>query len=122
MLPTIFLLLLMPYCFWQFALFLQSIQRGSSFDLSNYKRLRNIGLALLCYNLLLIVFDHYFSHFTILISFVSSKPDFRNPFYISGNPDLDYGISYFLAGCAFLILASAFKKGHQLQQEQDLTI
>jgi|GEM_PF-1542769 len=121
-LPLIFLLLLMSYCFWQFALFLQYIQSGSSFDVSNYNRLRNVGLALLSYNFLLIIFSHYFSHFSILISFTSSKPDFRSPFHLSGTPDLDYEISYALAGFVFLILASAFKKGNQLQQENDLTI
>lgn len=121
-LPLIFLLLLILYCFWQFALFLQNIQSGSSFDVSNYKRLINIGLALLSYNFLLIIFNHYFSHFSILISFTSSKPGFRSPFHQSGTPDLDYEISYALAGFVFPILASAFKKGNQLQQDNDLTI
>lgn len=122
MFPIILLLFLMSYCGWQFAMFLQYIQSGSSFDQSNYKRLRNIGLALFYYNFLLLFFNLYFLRFTVAIRFESNKPGFKSPLNISGNPDLHYGYLYFMAGCIFLVLASAFKKGHQLQKEQDLTI
>ena len=120
--PIILLLLLMSYGFWQFAMFLQYIQSDSSFDPSNYKRLRNIGLALLWYNLILLVLDHYFYRLTFIIHRSSTKMEYGSYLTFSANPDLPYGLSYFLAGAIFLILATAFKKGHQLQQEQDLTI
>jgi len=120
--PIIFLLLLMSFCSWQFAMFLQFIQTNSSFDPSNYKRLQYIGIALLSYNFILLIFDQLFLRFTVWITMASNNPEFRSPFSLTGTPDLHYGYLYFIAGCIFLILASAFKKGNHLQQEQDLTI
>lgn len=121
-LPLILLLLISSFCLWQLGMFLHYIQSGESFDLSNYKRIKNIGLGLLVYNFLLWGLDMLFPHFSVVTNFESTAPGFRSPVVLAGQPALEYGLNWFLAGCLFLILASAFKKGHQLQKEQDLTI
>ncbi len=119
MFPNILGGLLMSFCLWQLATFLQYIRIGSSFDASNHKRLRKIGLALITYNVIMILFDLYFSGFSVRVNIASELGS--KPFYLSGTPDLSYGYLYFYAGCIFIILSSAFKKGNQLQEEQDLT-
>ncbi len=120
--PIILQMLLIAFCSWRLGAFLHFIQNDYSFDKSNYKRLRNIGWGLIVYNLVLFTFDFLLSRFTIIISTQSTNNNFQSPLHLSGNPDLHYGYLYFLGGCIFLILASAFNKGHQLQNEQDLTI
>jgi hypothetical protein len=120
--PILFFLCLIAYCFWQFSRFIHLIQSGHAFHRLNHTRIRNIGFALIAYNFLLLVLDKTFYQFGLLVSFESNGGSPGGSHTLSARPDLDYGFSYFISGCIFLIVASAFKRGYQLQQEQALTI
>jgi hypothetical protein len=120
-LPKILTMLLYAYILWQFALFLHFIQQGESFEMVNYKRLRNIGFSLLSFQLFGYFYDWIFNHYTFTVGTISTLPNFKSYIYFSGSAKGVGGI-YLITGIFFLILAKAFQRGHNLQQEQDLTI
>lgn len=120
-LPQILTMLLYAYVLYQFAMFLHFIQQGASFEMVNYKRLRNIGFSLLGFQLFGYIYDWIFNHYTFTVDTISTLPHFKNYFYFSGSVKGSGGM-YLVTGIFFLILAKAFQRGHNLQQEQDLTI
>lgn len=120
-LPQILKMFLYAYVLYQFAMFLHFIQQGASFEMVNYKRLRNIGFSLLGFQLFGYFYDWIFNHYTISVDTISTLPHFKNYLYFSGSVKGSGGI-YLVTGIFFLILAKAFQRGHNLQQEQDLTI
>ena len=120
--PSIFILIVLAYSFWQMAKFLQFIQLKDAFNYDNYKRLRNIGIALLLYQFVMLIFDFAFHHYNISMQFESTIPNWRSPFYLSGSPQANSSLSYFIIGCIFLIIAKAFNEGNRIKHEQDLTI
>ena len=122
LLPAIFFLFVLSYCFWQVAKFLHFIQLKDFFNFINYKRLRNIGVCLLVYQLIMFIFDLLFNKYNVSIQFNSTISNWRSPLYLSGSPQSNSSIMYFIIGCCFLIAAKAFKDGNQIKQEQDLTI
>lgn len=119
-LPTLLELLLYGFAFGQFYKFLRAIQLGKSFDYTNYKRLSNIGFSLIGYQLFLYAYQLTQNYYVDLI-FQSTLSNFRNIINLNGVPE-KYNFYYLIAGLIFIILAKAFKKGYQIQQEQDLTI
>lgn len=120
-LPLLLTMLLYAYVLHQFSMFLHFIQQGASFEMVNYKRLRNIGFSLLGFQLFGYFYDWIFNHYTISVDTISTLPHFKNYLYFSGSVKGSSGI-YLVTGIFFLILAKAFQSGHNLQQEQDLTI
>jgi hypothetical protein len=120
-LPLMLTMLLYAYVLHQFAMFLHFIQQGASFEMVNYKRLRNIGFSLLGFLLFGFCYNWIFNHYTISVDTISTLPNFKNYLYFSGSFKGSSGI-YLVTGIFFLILAKAFQRGHNLQQEQDLTI
>lgn len=120
-LPFMLTMLLYAYVLYQFAMFLHFIQQGVSFEMVNYIRLRNIGFSLLGFQLLGYLYNWIFNHYTISVDTISTLPHFKNYLYFSGAIKGTSGI-YLVTGIFFLILAKAFQRGHNLQQEQDLTI
>jgi len=121
-LPKILTMLLYAYVLYQFAMFLHCIQQGASFEMVNYKRLRNIGCSLLFFSLFGFFYNWIFNHYTFTVSTIYTLPQFKKSYlYFSGSINGSSGI-YLVTGIFFLILAKAFQSGHNLQQEQDLTI
>jgi hypothetical protein len=121
-LPNIFILLISSFSFWQICKFLQSIQLQKSFNSSNHKKLKNIGIVLIAYQLIIYIFDLFFNHYNVSVNFASTTPNWNSPMNLAGQPESHSSIWYIVIAGIFLIVAEAFKKGHNLQQEQDLTV
>jgi hypothetical protein len=118
-LPLVLEMFFWGFCCWHFASFLDSIKSGESFIANNVKRLNKIGLAFIAFQVLNISFSYVLYHFSAGISLKN------NGFTIldfSGAPDYSLSLTYSFIGVVILILAKAFKRGCQIQQEQDLTI
>jgi len=126
MLPTIVLLLVICYASWQLGLLLDYIQGGEIFELINYKRLQNIGLLIIYFQLfclligLIVMLTN--NDWRVDVQFTSSIPHFRSPLIIHAEPDYGFEWYWLIAGCITVVIAKAFQKGYKLQQEQELTI
>ncbi len=119
--PLFITVLVSAYCMWQIAFLLQSITKEAAFESINFKRLRSVGWAIIVYQLVLFFVTSY-HYMSFQISFASSIPHYRSPITLSADTDSDFSVSWLLMGTAILILALAFKRGAELQQEQALTI
>lgn len=126
-------LLFMLFCI---NLFLQDIRKYQIFTSANFRRLRWVGISLLVFSLLdsLDVFCTYLlekeigtmaTKFEVFHNSLAMSTPFKinidNTFRITFNPFLVVNTT-FLMGLAIIILAEIFRKGHELQQEQELTI
>ncbi len=120
--PLVIWPLVLAFVFWHLAKFLHHIQLGDSFNDENYKRLRNIGIAVLLFQLLLTVYGLFLSRYSISVTFASTIQNWRSPFYLSGTPSSGWSLTSIMVGLFFIIISKAFKTGNTLQQEQDLTI
>jgi hypothetical protein len=120
--PQIIFFVVLAYFCWQLAFFLDNIQRSAMFTLSNCRKIRNLGLSVIIYQLLLFVVYLLENTYYIKVDYRSTIPDFRSPVYFHAEADYHLGWSYLIAGCILLIVAKAFYKGYTLQQEQALTI
>ena len=120
-LPQILTMLLLGFCCWHFAMVLYSIRLGESFIADNYRRLNRIGLAFIIFQLIWILLTFALSKFSAGVSLWNQKQNYTL-YSFSGSPDYRLNFSYFFIGGAILILAQAFKRGYQIQQEQDLTV
>ena len=120
--PQVLFFILLSFFTWQLAFFLDNIQRGEMFTQSNYKRLRNMGSAILIYQALLLAIYFFENSYYVLINYRATIPNFRFPVQLMAEADYHLGWSYILTGCIILIVAKAFHKGYTLQNEQDLTI
>jgi hypothetical protein len=117
--PILFATLVSGYCMWQMTLLLQSITKQSPFEKINFKRLRNVGYAIILYQIVLIVLSALF-HLDIDIFLFSST--LRHPISFTAHQESNFSLQWLLLGTAILILALAFKRGVELQEEQTLTI
>ena len=106
----------------QLARLLRAILSGAAFTDSNYRRLRNIGWGIIAWQSILFILQAVFFNWTVLINFNSTTPDFHSPFSFSVAYQYDLSFYWVIAGSMLLILAYAFRKGNQLQKEQDLTV
>lgn len=122
LLPQILFFFLVAYFCWQLACFLGNIQDGEMFTIGNYRKIRNMGLSVIGYQFLLFIVYLLENTYYVLVQYRSTIPNFRSPIELVAEADYHLGVSYLLAGCILLIVAKAFYKGHQLQQEQDLTV
>jgi len=120
--PIVFFFGILSFFLWQLAFFINNIQRGEIFIPANYKRLRNMGIAVLAHQALLFILYLLESSYQILVNYQSTIPNYRPPVYLVAEADYHIGAPYLLAGALILVVANAFKKGYTLQQEQDLTI
>ncbi|MES2004644.1 MAG: DUF2975 domain-containing protein [Bacteroidota bacterium] len=120
--PQVLFFMLLSYFCWQLAFFLDNIQRGQMFSFSNYARIRNLGISILIYQILLFIIYLLENSYRITIDYESTIPNYRTPIHMDAEPDYHLGWSYLITGCILLIIAKAFYKGHKLQQEQDLTV
>lgn len=127
------LLLFILFCI---SLFLQDIRKYKIFTTVNFRRLRWIGISLLAFSLLGFI-DGFRSHLleNEIVRMATNFEVYRNqlsmptPFKIridntenfTFNPLLLFNSNFFM-GLAIIILAEIFRKGHELQQEQELTI
>lgn len=126
-------LLFMLFCI---NLFLQDIRKYKIFAAANFRRLRWVGISLLVFSLLdsLDVFCTYLlekeigmmvTKFEVFHNSLPIPTPFKinidNTLRITFNPFLVVNTT-FLMGLAIIILAEIFRKGHELQQEQELTI
>lgn len=122
-LPMILKFVIIGYCAWQVALLLSFIRSGQSFKNSNYRRLLNIGWALIAFTFALFFLEFFQDRFRVVtVRFTSTIHGYRQPFLLSGDTYAQLNILLLVVGCVFLITAQAFQKGNKLQQEQDLTI
>lgn len=121
--PLLLILLLVSYCCWQLSAFINNICRGNSFNLTNFQKLNKIGYAMIISYAGLLLFDTAInSKSNIKVFLESSLKDFWTPFEYNFKIDAKLDIVWLVAGVLFIILATAFKSGHKLQQEQDLTV
>jgi hypothetical protein len=81
-----------------------------------------MGLSVIIYQLLLFIIYLLENTYYVKITYRSSIPGFRSPVWFSAEADYHLGWPYLLAGCILMIIAKAFYKGYQLQQEQELTV
>lgn len=107
--------------------FVNSLSESSAFVSKNVKRLRLIGILLICIEplnalqnyLMHSVVDEYFSH-TILSS---NGIGYTIGYWFGSNTASgSYFSSWIVAGLIILVIAEVFKQGLILKQEQDLTI
>ena len=125
-LPKILLLIIVGFCFYQSGMLIHYIQNDGIFEMINFKRLQNIGIAIIGLQLF------YFLHWVIIyvtgnywyftVDFSSTIPNFRSPIQIQASPDYGFDWYWFSFGCILFAIAKAFQKGYTLQQEQDLTV
>lgn len=122
-LPSILQSAVLAYCAWQLAMLLAFIQSGESFITRNYRRLSKTGWAIVGLYIAMFFYEIALKQFNSLyVSFSSTIPGYQQPLSIHATPENTIGITWLIAGCIILILASAFRKGSRLQHEQDLTI
>lgn len=95
-----------------FIVFLIEIAKGKAFSVENYKKLYRIAY--------LIAFIPLYNIIPKLIFHWIYRSYYQNEFTIY----IDWGenIKWIFIALVILILAKAFKKGYQIQQEQDLTV
>ena len=121
--PALLKLSLLSYCCWQIGMLLSIIAAGKAFPSRNYYRLRNAGIAIIVVCLFLYLFDLLSNRFNFFnIHFESTIEHFRQPFPTGLQMKSSLEITWLVVGCIFIILSFAFKKGTELQQEQDLTV
>jgi Protein of unknown function (DUF2975) len=120
--PLILFFSLIAFCAWQIARLLNDILAGNEFGNGNYTRLRNIGWGVIAYQLFLFLLQLAVENQVVFITFYSTIPNYRSPVDLVARPQIDCSFTWMIGGIILLILAYAFKKGHQLQLEQDLTI
>ncbi len=122
-LPQILYFSLFAFSSRQIARLLKDILSGTAFSDSNYRRLRNIGWGVIAWQSVLIILYIVTMNWIALVNFHSTRPDFHLPVQLSqANLQYDVSLSWLIGGYVLLILAYAFKKGNQLQHEQDLTV
>ncbi|NQX39497.1 Protein of unknown function [Pedobacter steynii] len=93
--------------------FLGDSSRGEIFTLVNIDRIKAIGLYCVSMSLLLLVVD--------LINFLIQLEFFRfTEYQVNYAFDLDYTL--FAVGMVTMVIMYVFKKGHQLKEEQELTV
>lgn len=119
--PLLLILLLVSFCCWQLSVFISNISKGNSFNLTNFKKLNKIGYTIIISYAGLLLFDTAINS-NIRVFLRSSLKDFWTPFEYNFKIDAKLDIVWLVVGVLFIILATAFKSGHKLQQEQDLTV
>ena len=123
-LPIILTLFTISFCSWKTGMLLHAIQKGFFFEHDNYKRILQIGLAILILQAILItlsIFQVQYIGYTS-IQFESTIPNYRQPFDLSADANFQINLGWIVAGCIIIILSKAFYKGHNLQEEQEGTI
>lgn len=119
--PLLLILLLVSFCCWQLSVFISNISKGNSFNLTNFQKLNKIGYTIIISYAGLLLFDTTINS-NIRVFLRSSLKDFWTPFEYNFKIDAKLDIVWLVVGVLFIILATAFKSGHKLQQEQDLTV
>ena len=123
LLPAIIGYLIYAYVANQFAKFLHYIQIKETFNYINFKRLNNIGFSIIISTLFIYIYSFIVYRYNVSISFQSTLSKWHGSmFYLSGSPTSSGLGYYFLFGCVCIVIAKAFKRGFELQQEQDLTV
>ena len=121
--PLLLILILIFNCSRQIALFINNISKGNSFSPTNFQRMNNSGYAIIITYILLFVYDLIInSKSSISVFLESSLKDFWSPFNYNFRIDSKMDVFWLFVGVFFIILASAFKSGYNLQQDQDLTV
>lgn len=121
--PLLLILLMIFYGSRQIAIFLNNISKGNSFNLTNFQRLNKAGFAVIASYLFLFIYDAVINSTSKITVFLeSSLKDFWSPFEYNFRIDSKMDVIWLMVGVFFIILASAFKSGYKLQQEQDLTV
>jgi hypothetical protein len=113
LLPEVLFYLLLCYCSWQMAVFVDNISRNRMFLLQNYQLLSNIAQAMLIYQCVVLVMHKLGKYFPITVS---------DPLILTAVPDYHFSWIYAIAASIIFIIAKAFQRGYLLQKEQDLTI
>ncbi len=123
-LPIILTLFTISFCSWKTGMLLHAIQNGFFFEHDNYKRILQIGFAILILQAILITLSIFQLQYIgyVNIQFNSSIPDYKQPFVLSADANIQINWGWIVAGCIFIILSKAFYKGHNLQKEQEGTI
>ena len=123
-LPIILTFFTISFCAWKIARLLDAIQRGMFFERDNYLRILQIGIAILILQVILITLSIFQIQYIgyVHIRFTSSIPNYRQPFQLGAAADLKINWGWIVAGCIFIILSKAFYKGHDLQEDHELSI
>jgi hypothetical protein len=120
-LPQVLGMFFMGFCCWHFATLLQSISIEKSFSVDNFKRLNIIGFAFIIFPFISVAIYFAAIHFSAGISILNNNNNYTI-YDFSGSPDYSFNFSYFFIGIAILIFGQAFKRGYQIQTEQELTV
>ena len=122
LLPTILYLSLLAFGAWQIGSLLNDILNGAAFTVNNYRRIRNIGWGVIAWQLILFTLQLTCGYWSVFVIFNSTIPDYHSPLQLSAAYNYDLSLSWLTGGSILLIVAYAFRKGNQLQNEQDLTV
>lgn len=123
-LPIILTLLTVSFCAWKIGMLLHAIQIGLFFERNNYRRILQIGIAILILQAIIITLSIFQTQYieNVHVRFTSSIPNYRQPFELGAYADLKINWGWIVAGCIFIILSRAFYKGHDLQEDHELSI
>jgi hypothetical protein len=111
MLPSVIVLAIASWCLLQIAMLLKNIRRQTAFREKNFRRLSNIGLAILFTNLLLLFFA------ILQMPLVSGSHDQINKALITDQPG--FSLIWVLVGGICMALAHAFQNGTEIQTQLD---
>lgn len=121
-------------CFWLWCIgyLLNNFRNEKIFQVSNFRCLRWIGISIMLYGLLNSFENQLFASLNSEIGLASfsynhwhvGAEELKEKINLihSGILKLDFFTSPLMIGFAILILAEVFRKGFEMQQEQDLTI
>jgi hypothetical protein len=101
------------------------LRRGDNFLSPLYKRIFNIGIILIIWEIVNFLLGILYSKWygIVRLEKVSSMPNpGGNEFNVQFNPSADFSGTLFLFGLSLIVLASLFKYGNQLEKENALTI
>ena len=93
--------------------FFGEINNGTPFTNKNSRRLYFIGILVSLGPLLMITAYHFFTRWYLIrfqITFLDLKPDYR------------FNCWLFFLGLLILVIATAFRTGIELQEDQNLTV
>ena len=103
----------------------QYIRSGDNFLSPLYKKIFFIGIVLVISELIKLILSFLYAKWygAVRLEKVSSIAKLGGQeFNVHFNPTLDFNLSFVLFGLSLIVIASLFKYGNKLQQEQALTI
>jgi uncharacterized membrane protein len=113
--PAIILTASIAYACWQLGMMLDSIENNKEFMDRNYKRLFNAGVCVIISDLVLLLFDVLNKNIVrhLLHASAANNTSLRQDEY-------SFSFTWLLVGCILMILAKAFKRGTEIQEDNEL--